>query len=168
MSLGKFTGSRNYELNKKIDFFGVQETHVANLSRDDVSGCWGNTDVEYEIVPPKGKFGGLLCMWDPKSFLKSNVISSRYFLAISGKWMGILGNTTPVNVYAPQSITDKRKLWEELLHIKNFDGIWVFFGDFNAVPRRDERFNSAFCKYTAADFNQFIANAGLKELKMDG
>lgn len=107
-------------------------------------------------------------MWDPKSFLKSNVVSSRYFLAISGKWMGIPGNTTLVNVYAPQSITDKRKLWEELLHIKNFDGIWVFFGDFNAVRRSDERFNSAFCKYTAADFNQFIANAGLKELKMDG
>nr|KAJ0222973.1 hypothetical protein LSAT_V11C200055230 [Lactuca sativa] len=145
-----------------------EETHVANLSRDDVTGCWGNIYVEFEIVLPQGKSGGLLCMWDPKSFLKSNVVSSRYFLAISGKWMGIPGNTTLVNVYAPQSITDKRKLWEELLHIKNFDGIWVFFGDFNAVRRSDERFNSAFCKYTAADFNQFIANAGLKELKMGG
>lgn len=74
-----------------------------------------------------------------------------------------------VNVYGPQSITDKRELWENLINLKNsVDGCWIFFGDFNAVRTPDERCNSKFCKYTAADFNRFIAVAGLQEFNLGG
>ncbi|XP_023762863.1 uncharacterized protein LOC111911301 [Lactuca sativa] len=41
-------------------------------------------------------------------------------------------------------------------------------GDFNAVRRPEERFNSVFCRRTARDFNEFIRDSGLMEPKMGG
>nr|KAJ0222743.1 hypothetical protein LSAT_V11C200067800 [Lactuca sativa] len=157
---------RELKNKQKVEFIGVQETHVAILSKEDVTRCWGNNDLDFKVAQPQGKSGGLLCIWDPKTFIKSNTFSSRYFIAVSGQWSGFPGNTTLVNIYAPQTITDKRELWKELLNFKSSDGNWVFFGDFNVVRKKDERLNSAFCKYSAADFNQFIIDAGLKEFKM--
>lgn len=46
--------------------------------------------------------------------------------------------------------------------------MWVFFGHFNAVRKKEERLNSIFYKYTAADFNGFIVYNGLKEFNMGG
>ncbi|KAL4582225.1 hypothetical protein LXL04_006769 [Taraxacum kok-saghyz] len=94
-----------------------------------------------------------ICMWDPCTFVKSQVTTSRNFLVISGKWIGVPGTTTIVNVYVPQSITDKRRLWTELLNLKrSIDGVWIFLGDFNAVRFQHERFNSSFCKHTAIGY----------------
>lgn len=41
-------------------------------------------------------------------------------------------------------------------------------GDFNVVRRFDERFNSLFCSRSARDFNLFIHQVGLTDLKMGG
>lgn len=41
-------------------------------------------------------------------------------------------------------------------------------GDFNAVRRPEERFNSIFCYRTARDFNKFIEEVGFTDLKMGG
>lgn len=69
-----------------------------------------------------------------------------------------------MNVYGPKSITDKKKLWEDLLELKrNLNGICVFFDDFNMVRTPDERVNSRFCQYKTSDFNNLIAEVGLHE-----
>lgn len=47
---------------QKIDFRSVQETHVANKNRANVTGCWQSNDFDFEFVQPHGKYGGLLCM----------------------------------------------------------------------------------------------------------
>lgn len=74
-----------------------------------------------------------------------------------------------VNVYGPQSPSKKRKLWEELLLIKNSrTACWIVFGDFNVVRRQEERINSMFCQSSANYFNKFIELAGFHEPKMGG
>lgn len=96
---------------------------------------------------PVGRSGGIISIWDPHVFVRSHTFSSRHFLAVSGHWLGFPGTTTLVNVYGPQSIQEKRKLWADLLDLKrSIDGTWVFLGDFNAVRYEQERLNSRFCR----------------------
>ncbi|XP_023768544.1 uncharacterized protein LOC111917117 [Lactuca sativa] len=96
-------------------------------------------------------------------------VTDRHFLVIYGHCCGSGIEFAIANVYAPQSISDKRKLWLDLSNlIKSRDVMWILMGDFNAVRKRDERLNSIFCPYTAQDFNIFITGEGLFDLKMGG
>ncbi|XP_023758613.1 uncharacterized protein LOC111907053 [Lactuca sativa] len=154
---------------QKVDFVGIQETWVADPNDIDFTGAWGNSNFEVAFVNPVGRSGGIVSMWDPMIFVRSHIFSSRNYLAIYGNWNGIPGTTTLMNVYGPQSVCDKRKLWEDLLKLKrSINGIWIFFGDFNAVRYDFERFNSRFCRATARDFNKFIVDAGLQEFNLGG
>lgn len=102
-------------------------------------------------------------------FTSCEVISSRHFLIKIGIWYGINDQMVFANVYGPQWCTEKASIWKELLAIKNSKpGIWIIMGDFNAVRRKDERFNSIFCEKTASDFNNFIHEMGLIDMKMGG
>lgn len=78
--------------------------------------------------------GGIMSIWDPLVFRKTHSLRSRYFIATSRIWIGVPGVTTIVNVYGPKSVTDKRRVWEELLELKRGqDRLWIFLGDFNTV-----------------------------------
>lgn len=69
----------------------------------------------------------------------------------------------------PRNSHLKKNLWDNLLNLmKSRPGNWVLFGDFNAVRRPNERFNSKICPIVAATFNKFIADAGLLDLNMGG
>ena len=58
-----------------------------------------------------------------------------------------------VNVYARQSIVQKRELWAYLTAFFNRNsGNCFMFGDFNAVREASERFGSNFCPIIARDF----------------
>lgn len=154
---------------QKIDFMGLQETRVADSNQIDLDGVWGNNHYDMEFVNPTGRSGGIVSIWDPGIFSKNQVFSSRNYIAITGNWKGINGVITVVNVYAPQSKTDKRKLWSDLLELMKIgDGIWIFVGDFNVVRYANERINSRFCRRMAKDFNEFIAKAGLMEFSTGG
>lgn len=160
---------RTLKRKHKVDFIGLQETRIGDFNQIDVAGCWGSTDFDMAAMNPTGRSGGLLSIWDPQIFNKLSSVSSRHFIATTGDWNGFPGLTTIVNVYAPQSIADKRALWRELGSLKSSnDGIWVFLGDFNAVRKPEDRFNSRFCKHSASDFNNFISASGLNEFQMGG
>lgn len=160
---------RKIKMSHKIDFIGIQETHVVDSGNIDIQGCWGNMNFEFEFVESHGRSSGLLSIWDPLIFSKHNVVKSRNFLAILGHWKGFSGIISVVNVYGPQSISDKRELWVEILSLKDFiSGSWVILGDFNAVRKPEERLRSSFYKYSSSNFNNFISEFGLKEFAMGG
>lgn len=46
--------------------------------------------------------------------------------------------------------------------------MWIIMGDFNVVRRKEERFNSIFCAKTTSDFNNFIHETVLIDMKMGG
>ncbi|XP_023733832.1 uncharacterized protein LOC111881667 [Lactuca sativa] len=79
------------------------------------------------------------------------------------------GNLNLVNVYGPQSRSEKKKLWEDLTRIRDEkQGYWIVFGDFNVVRYPSERCHSRFCPSSAYAFNKFIQDADLKEFNMGG
>ncbi|XP_023749748.1 uncharacterized protein LOC111898035 [Lactuca sativa] len=126
-------------------------------------------DFDLEAINPTTGSGGILSIWDSTIFRKSESFLTRNYIATTGSWKGFPGTTTIVNVYAPQSVTEKRSLWEDLTLLKSqTPGTWIFLGDFNVVSHPKERFNSSFCKYTTSDFNKFIVVAGLYEFNQGG
>lgn len=150
-------------------FVGLQETQLIDPECINVKGCWGPGSFEHAATPATGRSGGMLCIWDPNVYKVSKVIKSRHFLITIGCWVGIPGDVILANVYGPHVITEKKQLWVDLLaKINSQSGAWVVFGDFNTVRFSEERYNSQFCQYSARDFNSFIVDAGLKDVRMGG
>nr|XP_043609708.1 uncharacterized protein LOC122581544 [Erigeron canadensis] len=116
-----------------------------------------------------GRSGGLLCLWDPKVFKKSDCIKDGSYLLIKGKIKGCDENVFIVNVYAPQSNRAKRELWEKLADLrKGDDGLWFLIGDFNAVREAGEQKGFVFKSHCARAFNMFINTTDLHEFEMKG
>nr|XP_043619980.1 uncharacterized protein LOC122591809 [Erigeron canadensis] len=123
----------------------------------------------WEAVEPTGRSGGLICAWDPGVFSKISCVKDKNFIIVKGKVKGVEDTVNVVNVYAPQKIRDKRKLWESLVNVKNVDkGMWIAMGDFNAVRSPEERKGSNFNLGCARDFNNFIYEADFHEYDMKG
>ncbi|GJY90975.1 RNA-directed DNA polymerase, eukaryota [Tanacetum coccineum] len=69
------------------------------------------------------------------------------------------------HVYAPQSGSSKRILWNYLDSlITNWNGESLIMGDFNEVRTSEERWGSCFNVQGAASFNSFISNVGLLDI----
>nr|GEX94763.1 nucleotide-binding alpha-beta plait domain-containing protein [Tanacetum cinerariifolium] len=74
-----------------------------------------------------------------------------------------------VVVYAPQEASEKRMLWDYLIHISDqWRGDIVIMGDFNEIRHNSERFGSKFNAHNADIFNSFISNAGLNKVHLGG
>lgn len=129
----------------------IQETQLQNgVDETMVRNGWGDDNFGFEDIEATGRSGGILTIWDRSYFSVRESIKDRHFLVIYGHCCGSGIEFAIANVYAPQSISDKRKLWLDLSNlIKSRYVMWILMGDFNAVRRRDERLNSIFCPYTA-------------------
>ncbi|GJV16132.1 RNA-directed DNA polymerase, eukaryota, reverse transcriptase zinc-binding domain protein [Tanacetum coccineum] len=126
-------------VNNKVNFLAIQETKMENM--------------EFRC--------------DPNSFRKSNYTISDFFVIIRGVWLKNGIDLLIIAVYAPHDPRDKRMLWDYLVHtINQWDGEVVIMGDFNEVRHKSDRFGSIFNAQGADEFNSFIANAGLEELKI--
>lgn len=111
----------------KDDFIGIQETRVSDSKTIDLPVCWGSVDFDHDAINPTGGSGGILSIWDSTIFRKSRSILTRNYIATTVSWKGFPGTTTIVNVYAPQSVTEKRSFWEDLTLLKSqTSGTWIF------------------------------------------
>nr|KAJ0219345.1 hypothetical protein LSAT_V11C300135580 [Lactuca sativa] len=77
------------------------------------------------------------------------------------KTQHVQGQLIAANIYGLHDPQNKKRLYEELDHVKStIAGTWIIFGDFNTVRKDCERFNS--------QFNPFIKKACLHEPRMGG
>ncbi|GKA05643.1 RNA-directed DNA polymerase, eukaryota [Tanacetum coccineum] len=56
------------------------ETKMENIDLFSIKRCWGNLAFDYAHSASVGNSGGILCVWDPKSFSKLNATISDYFV----------------------------------------------------------------------------------------
>ncbi|GJR30323.1 RNA-directed DNA polymerase, eukaryota [Tanacetum coccineum] len=142
---------------------------MENMEMFCVKMCWGNFAFDYVHSDSVGNSGGILCVWDSCSFRKKDVTVSDYFIMIRGVWLKTGNDLLIVSVYAPQELSEKKMLWDYLIHvINNWKGEVIIMGDFNEVRYKSERFGSLFNVHGANVFNSFIANAGLEEVPLGG
>ncbi|GJX45730.1 RNA-directed DNA polymerase, eukaryota [Tanacetum coccineum] len=134
-----------------------------------IKRCWGNFAFDYVYSVSVGNSGGILYVWDPNMFKKTNSTVSDYFVMIRGDWMPNGKKLLIISVYAPQELTEKKMLWDYLtLVMSNWEGEVVIMGDFNEVRNKSERFGTTFNRHGADVFNLFISNAGLEEVPLEG
>ncbi|GKD15748.1 RNA-directed DNA polymerase, eukaryota [Tanacetum coccineum] len=131
--------------------------------------CWGNLAFDYVHSDFVGNSGGILRVWDPNSFCKSNATISDYFVMVRGVWRLTSQDLLMIAVYAPHDFKDKQLLWDYLTReIGKWKGEVVIMGDFNEVRYKSDRFGSVFNVQGANMFNSFITNAGLVEVSLGG
>nr|GEU59693.1 RNA-directed DNA polymerase, eukaryota [Tanacetum cinerariifolium] len=61
-----------------------------------------------------GCSGGILCMWNHNMFVKEQVSTCDYFVALMGTWALTSSKLLIVSVYAPQELTERRDVWDYL------------------------------------------------------
>ncbi|GJU72271.1 RNA-directed DNA polymerase, eukaryota [Tanacetum coccineum] len=153
----------------KVNFLALQETKMENMDLICVKTCWGNLAFDYVHSDSVGNSGGILCVWDPNSFCKSNATISDYFVMVRGVWRLTGQDLLMIAVYAPHDFKDKQLLWDYLTReIGKWKGEVVIMGDFNEVRYKSDRFGSVFNVQGANMFNSFITNAGLVEVSLGG
>ncbi|GKB76264.1 RNA-directed DNA polymerase, eukaryota [Tanacetum coccineum] len=142
---------------------------MENINLFSIKRCWGKLAFDYAHSASVGNSGGILCVWDPKSFSKLNVTISDYFVMVRGDWIPNGTKLLIISIYAHQDLIEKKILWDYLSHvIAQWAGEVVVIGDFNEVQKKDERFGSVFNVHEANAFDLFISNAGLEEVPLGG
>nr|GEY36788.1 RNA-directed DNA polymerase, eukaryota, reverse transcriptase zinc-binding domain protein [Tanacetum cinerariifolium] len=118
--------------NQRMEEVVKVETKIDNMELRCVRSCWGKYAFDYIHSNLVGNSGGILCVWDPNSFRKSNYTISDSFVIIRGVWLKNGIDLLIVAVYAHHDSRDKRMLWDYLVHtINQWDGEVVIMGDFN-------------------------------------
>ncbi|GJZ41695.1 RNA-directed DNA polymerase, eukaryota [Tanacetum coccineum] len=122
----------------KVYWIRIRELEPWSPELDD-EFCESSSDDEL-IFSSVGLSGGILCVWDPNSFVKDNATISDYFVAVRGTWLSTATKVMFVSIYAPQDISEKKSLWEYITHIiDTWDGECIILGDFNEVRSKQER-----------------------------
>ncbi|GJZ96546.1 RNA-directed DNA polymerase, eukaryota, partial [Tanacetum coccineum] len=160
---------RELNTKNKINFVAIQETKLESINLFSIKDLWGNSFFDFSFSSSVGLSGGILCVWDPNSFVKDNATISDYFVAVRGTWLSTATKVMFVSIYAPQDISEKKSLWEYITHIiDTWDGECIILGDFNEVRSKQERFGTIFNETAANAFNHFISTAGLIDLPLEG
>nr|GEU77497.1 RNA-directed DNA polymerase, eukaryota [Tanacetum cinerariifolium] len=129
----------------KVTFLSIQETKMDSISEMDIIAIWGNYRFEYVFSEAVGTSGGILCAWDPCFFRKDHHILSDNFVALYGTWIPKQEKVLLISIYAPQSTTSKRMLWDYISSLVcRWNGLCMVMGDFNEVRRREDRSGSIF------------------------
>ncbi|GJU32048.1 putative RNA-directed DNA polymerase, eukaryota, reverse transcriptase zinc-binding domain protein [Tanacetum coccineum] len=130
---------------------------------------WGNYSLDYTCSMARGRSGGLISMWDPSMFVKSNFWCDDNFNIVQGTWTHSNEVIFMINIYEPHDPTTKASLWNRILYfIQQHNGKFILCGDFNEVRLDSERYGSVFSRSEAQVFNSFIHAAGLVEIPMGG
>ncbi|GJR04340.1 RNA-directed DNA polymerase, eukaryota [Tanacetum coccineum] len=159
------------ELNTKhkINFLAIQETKMDRVSHMDVKFMWGHSNYDFVSSDSVGNSGGILCIWEASIFKKDYATVSDNFIAIYGTWLPNNAKILFVAVYAPQSPSCKRTLWEYIsILIGRWKGEAIVMGDFNEVRSINERLGSVFNESSARSFDHFISSSGLVDVNLEG
>nr|GEV77052.1 RNA-directed DNA polymerase, eukaryota, reverse transcriptase zinc-binding domain protein [Tanacetum cinerariifolium] len=132
-------------VSNKVNFLSLQETKMEKIELFNIKRCWGKFSFEYVYSEAVGNSGGILCVCDPNMFKKINDNVSDYFTMVRRIWVPNGKMLLIISVYAPQELSEKRRLWDNLsLVISNWEGEVVIMRDFNKVRDKRARFESVF------------------------
>jgi hypothetical protein len=121
----------------------LQETKKATFEDYSIHNLWGHHDVDWVVQESNGLSGGMIIIWNSSCFKLLSSFSGYGFLGIKVERDGVVLHI--VNVYSPCNLLGKKRLWEELVTVKQQSGVgeWCVGGDFNAVLLASERRGSS-------------------------
>ncbi|XP_071714401.1 uncharacterized protein [Rutidosis leptorrhynchoides] len=142
---------------------------MARLHMFRLRSIWGNHNFDFALSLSRGYSEGIISLWDPNSFSRSNIWCHDNVVIVKGTWIRENLEVFMVNVYAPQALVDKVVIWEYIMaFIVAHPGDYILMGDWNSVRNMDERCRSDFCMEDASVFNDFIDSNALYEVPLGG
>ncbi|XP_028082362.1 uncharacterized protein LOC114283684 [Camellia sinensis] len=113
-------------------------------------------------VDSDGSACGLLCIWRPEVFKLRDCCCSKNFILLLGASC-LSFECVIVNIYAPNEIVGRRKLWEVLVNVHpHYPNPWcVGRGDFNEIRFINERRGCSRRERGMQDFNDLIVKLEL-------
>nr|GEU50135.1 RNA-directed DNA polymerase, eukaryota [Tanacetum cinerariifolium] len=112
--------------------------HENDTAHKDVNSCKKGEDLQSVVQEVSN-------MWNPNMFVKEQVSTCDYFVALMGTWAPTSSKLFIISVYAPQELNERRDLWDYLrTFIDRWEGDTLIMGDFNEVCSEHERFGYAF------------------------
>ncbi|GMI97353.1 hypothetical protein HRI_003404600 [Hibiscus trionum] len=125
---------------RKPQILFLQETKIGNFSRSLLRRMGCDRNFEFLCAPAEGSAGGLLSVWDPNYFEKSEAIISKRFILLLGKFRGTDLECGLMNIYGPSIEAEKKDFFREILTVlRNHQVAWCLGGDFNAIIGPEEK-----------------------------
>lgn len=144
----------------------LQETKRIRWSEKSLNSLGMPVPFGWVESPSLGQSGGLLTLWDKNIFTFCSSKSTDNWSMVKGSCLLDNRDVAIINIYAPQSLILKKRVWGEILDelaCINESHV-LLMGDFNAVRKREERSNTIFKVVESLSFNDFIDSSGLLEV----
>lgn len=170
-SKAKRTEVRNLIRSYNVDFCMIQETKKECMDQSYCFRLWGGREIDWYARDSIGRSGGILSLWNMNNLVTISKWNLDGAVVVSGLWGSERIECCLINVYAPCTIRGKGILWEKLIQVVRQNSSCVYVaGDFNAVRTSQERAGKSEIgqRRIEADFNLFIAEAGLLDLQLQG
>ncbi|GJT18906.1 RNA-directed DNA polymerase, eukaryota [Tanacetum coccineum] len=150
-------------------FVGIQESKLLSCDKNVIRSLWPRNYINFAVSNSVGASGGIITIWDSRTFTMEQNFIDRFFVGVVGSWVGSCNKIGLLNVYAPQCSSLKEILWSSIESLINSVNVtWVVFGDFNVVRSQDERSGCSFDSGEAGVFNDFLSRTGLFGLPLWG
>ncbi|XP_023904183.1 uncharacterized protein LOC112015948 [Quercus suber] len=151
------------------DVICLQETKIELITRAVIRNLWRGQHVDWSYLGSCGASGGVLLMWDTRVVNKVEEVVGQF--SVSCTFTSVLNQFVWAftSIYVPNSVRDRRFLWEELFGLNSWWNVpWCVGGDFNVVRLPSERSGST--SFTAAmrEFSNFISEQGLIVILFQG
>ena len=124
------------------DLVVLQEVKRELIDRAFVASIWSSRFKEWVVLPTIGRSGGIVIIWDIRSVkIKESLLGDFSVSVLVDYETG--GDRWFSGVYGPSNRRFKKDFWDELAGIKEISNErWCVGGDFNAIRRVSEKFNS--------------------------
>ncbi|TYH18627.1 hypothetical protein ES288_A05G287900v1 [Gossypium darwinii] len=139
------------------------------MSVDLVRNIWGDDYFDFKFAAAIERSESLLTIWDKGRFSVDVEFYEKRFIVVEGKWVLEGKEVVLINVYAPNNLSAKKILWEEINGLRNqFSRAWIIGEDFNVVRNRSECINCSGIENGAKEFGEFINRCNLVDLPLLG
>ncbi|KAL8530880.1 hypothetical protein ACS0TY_007781 [Phlomoides rotata] len=101
----------------------------------------GNSPFDWSWHGAIGNSGGILTIWNSEVFQKTSDWSREWMLSVNGRWIEDGSECMIINIYAPNSVTQRKVLWETLQALMWQSGTEdiCIIGDFNTIREKSDR-----------------------------
>jgi hypothetical protein len=155
--------------NWRCDVVCLQETKLAEIDLQLVRSLWGNSFVDWEMLPATGTAGGVLLLWDRRVLEKLDFVVCQFSVSCLWKTLADGLDWVGTGLYGPTADGLWHGLWDELRSVRQKWGLpWCVFGDFNVVRFPSERKGCTRLMSHMMDFSDFIEESHLVDLPLEG
>ncbi|PWA51451.1 hypothetical protein CTI12_AA427700 [Artemisia annua] len=128
---------------ERPDVIGLQETKCGVIDDMVIEDLWGGRGFGFTQLAANGNLGGVLLIWDTRSFTYKDGMGDERFVAVKGEWKARNKKVGLACIYGPHVGRQKASLWDRIRGLMDSSkGAWCIFGDLNVVRGGDERRNS--------------------------